>query len=151
LGTISACPWPVVHLIIFEQCWISDPYLTAKVVTEYLFFWTAFVVSLLTFVAFAWLAVRLKGNLLWMGFPTRDEGLVRLGLIAIDGVEDPSPTRGLSISVNTDSYKIYIMFLVQYFNPQDAAAIVAFPAEYDNTELKRLILYVFVFYSKIIG
>jgi hypothetical protein len=92
--------------------------------TEYIFFWIAAIVSLLTAVVYA-SGVRPRGGFLWIGFPTRGGGLVRLGLISIDSNDHARPDWSLSFDFKTSTRTISFMLpvLVQYFTRNNATVV----------------------------
>ena len=75
----------------YPQCWISEDHYTTKIVTEYLWFWLAWLVSFLTALAynFSWrINKRLPVGFLWIGFPMKGRRLLRVGLVSMD-TRDP--------------------------------------------------------------
>jgi len=104
-------------------CWITKPYFAAKIVTEYMFFWVACIVSLLTALLYA-SGLHPSAGFFWIGFPTRGNGLLRVGLISIDTNDHVRPKRSVSLDIKTSRRTISVMIpaLVQYFGPQHTAA-----------------------------
>jgi hypothetical protein len=104
-------------------CWITKPYFAAKVVTEYLFFWVACIVSLLTALAYA-SGARLSAGFFWIGFPTRGNGFLRIGLISVETNDQVRPKRSVSLDIKTSKRTISFMLpvLLQYFGPNSIAA-----------------------------
>jgi hypothetical protein len=98
------------------QCWITKPYLAAKIMTEYIFFWMAAIVSFITAIIYA-SGVLPKGGFFWIGFPTRGGGLVRFGLISIDSNDQTRPDWSFSLDFKTSTRTISFMLpiLVQYY------------------------------------
>jgi len=102
-------------------CWITKPYFAAKIVTEYMFFWVACIVSLLTVLVYA-SGAHVSAGFFWIGFPTKGNGLLRIGLISIDTNDQVRPKRSVSLDIKTSRRTISFMLpvLVQYFGPKNA-------------------------------
>jgi hypothetical protein len=109
------------------QCWISGDHFTTKIVTEYLWFWFAWLFSFLTALAYLFVArnnKRLSVGFLWIGFPVREGRLLRLGLVSIDK-NDPGTHKRLRCSFS---------LFEATFHPRTVRVMLPVPAQYVEVE-----------------
>jgi hypothetical protein len=105
-------------------CWISADHFTTKIVTEYLWFWLAWVFSFFTAVAFSFGVrnnKRLPAGFLWIGFPMAGGRLLRLGLFSIDKYDHNKGRLRWSFSLfevtfHTRTVRIMLPIPIQYLS-----------------------------------
>ena len=103
------------------QCYISEGHFATKLATHYLWYWTAAAFSFftaLTFLVSSLLGKRLSTGFFWIGFPIKENGLLRLGPISLDSRERGNLKWGYSvdITISRRTISFILPIPVQYFD-----------------------------------